>query len=196
MSDVLILNASGEPKSLIPLSVVPWQDAVRLVFLDKARVLKNYDNWVVRSQYLDMPVPSIIIMTEQVKWNKTLKYSRQNVYLRDDFTCQLQSTRRCKEVKGKVKITELTIDHVLPKSLGGKTNWTNVCTSCKDCNSDKGADKSIVPKKIPHRPSYYEMLAKRKHLPITIRDVEWKCYIDWPDELIKVLPQPTGSPNG
>jgi len=188
--DTLLLNADGTPLSSVPLSVVTWQVAMRLVFLGKVRVLKDYDHWTVRSQHLEMKVPSIVMMTEQVKWSKHLKYSRANVYLRDDFTCQLQSTRRCKEVGGKVKLSELTLDHVVPRSNGGKTNWTNVCASCKDCNSDKGNDGKIVPKKMPKKPSYYEILNKRKNLPIHIRDEEWKFYIDWPDHLIKVTPQP------
>lgn len=192
MSDVLILNASGEPLSHIPLSIIPWQDAMRLMFLEKVRVLKTYDNWIVRSQFLEMKVPSIVIMTEQVKWRKTLKYSRSNIYLRDDFTCQLQITGRCKDAHGKVKFTELTLDHVVPRSSGGSTSWTNVCTSCKECNSQKGSDASIVPKRMPIKPSYYDILAKRKTMPIHIRDEDWAHYIAWPAHLIKILPQPCG----
>lgn len=188
--DTLLLNADGTPLSHVPLSVVTWQVAMRLVFLEKVKVLKEYDHWTVRSQHLEVGVPSIVIMTEQVKWSKHLKYSRANVYLRDDFTCQLQTTRRCKGVQGKIKLAELTLDHVVPRSAGGKTNWTNVCTSCKECNSEKGNDGSIVPKKMPKKPSYYEILAKRKNLPIHIRDEEWKFYIDWPEHLVKVVPQP------
>jgi len=193
MSDVLLLNADGMPLSLVPLSVVTWQVAMRLVFTDKVKVLKEYDDWVVRSQHLSMPVPSIVIMSEQVKWSKTLKYSRTNVYLRDDFTCQLQTTNRCKDRQGKTKLIDLTLDHVVPRSLGGKTTWTNVTTSCKSCNSDKGADDTIVPKKMPVKPTYYQILAKRKTLPIHIRDEEWKYYIQWPEHLVKVVSHTQGA---
>jgi 5-methylcytosine-specific restriction endonuclease McrA len=191
--DTLLLNADGMPISHNPLSVVPWTDAVRLYWLGKVKILKEYDHWVVRSQHLELKVPSIVIMTEQIKWSKGLKYSRNNVYLRDDFTCQLQSTWRCKEAKGKVKLTELTLDHVVPRAKGGKTNCTNCCTSCKTCNSEKGSDERIVPKKMPHKPTYYEILAKRKKLPIHVRDAEWAYYIDWPEDLIRVSTQP-GTP--
>ncbi len=186
MSDVLLLNADGTPMSQNPLSVVPWQDALRLLFQEKVKVLKSYDNWVIRSQHLEMQVPSIIIMTEQVKWNRQLKYSRNNVYLRDDYTCQLQITSRCRAAGGKAKIAELTLDHVVPRSKGGKTTWANVCTSCKACNGDKGDNERIVPKKMPQRPSYYEILAKRKTQPIYVNDEDWKFYIDWPPDLILV----------
>jgi len=188
--DTLLLNANGMPLTHVPLSVIPWQKAFYLVFLEKVRVLKEYDEWTIHSQRIEMKVPSIIIMTEQIKYDKQLKYSRQNVFLRDDFTCQLQSTNRCKERGGKVKPTELTLDHVIPRSQGGITSWVNVCTSCKECNSSKGNNEKIVPKKKPYKPSYYEILKKRKTLPIQIRDEEWKHYIDWPEHLIRVMPQP------
>lgn len=193
MADTLLLNASGQPLSLVPLSVVSWQVAMRLIFTDKVKVLKEYDDWVVRSQHLEMPVPSIIIMTSQVKWDKELKYSRTNVYLRDDFTCQLQSTWQCKERHGKTTVDDLTLDHVIPKSHGGVTSWTNVTTSCKACNSDKGDDRSIVPKKMPKKPSYYEILAKRKAFPIHIKDPEWAHYVAWPEHLITVVPHQHGA---
>lgn len=189
MSDVLLLNADGQPMSQIPLSVLPATKALQMLYLGKVRVLKEYDDWVIRSQNLEIKVPSIVMMTRHVKWDRKVKYSRGNIYLRDDFTCQLQSTNRCKEMKGKGhKVGELTLDHVVPRSLGGKSNWKNVCTSCKECNSNKGNDARIVPKKMPYVPTYYEILAKRKTLPLHIREEEWKFYIDWPDELVTVIP--------
>jgi len=187
--DTLILNKDGSPLSLVPLSVVNWQVAIRLLSLGKVKVLKDHEDWVVRSQKLEMFVPSIVICTDYVKWNKRIKYSRTNVYLRDDFTCQLQTTSRCKEHHGKVKIAELTLDHVVPRSKGGKTNWTNVITACKDCNADKGNDHTIVPKKMPHKPTYYEILAKRKKHPVRVRDLEWAYYLgDWDPSLVQVIP--------
>ncbi len=193
MADVLVLNSDGQPLSLVPLSVVSWQIALRLVFTEKVKILKEYDDWVVRSQHLEMPVPSIVIMSEQVKWAKTLKYSRNNVYLRDDFTCQLQHTSRCKDRHGKAHITDLTLDHVVPKSHGGPTNWTNVVTCCKTCNSEKGNDHTIVPKKKPIKPTYYQILAKRKNLPIHIKDEDWKFYLQWPEHLVTVVPHQKGA---
>lgn len=188
MSDTLILNASGQPMSHFPLSVVPATKALRLVYQGKVSVLKEYDDWVIRSAKLEINVPSIIMMNKQVKWVKEIKYNRGNIYLRDDFTCQLQYTSYCRSVHGKVKFTDLTLDHVIPQSHGGKTNWKNICTSCKACNSAKGNDASIVPKRPPHKPTHYEILAKRRTLPIYIRDEGWRYYIDWPEELVKLVP--------
>lgn len=188
--DTLQLNANGMPLSQIPLSVLPWHEAVAMVYKGKATVLKEYDHWRVRSQLLDMKVPSIIMMTKQVAWDKKLKYSANNVFIRDDYTCQLRITGKCQDMHGKWKAEFLTIDHVLPRSHKGGTNWLNVCTACKDCNSKKGNDPTILPKIMPYQPSYYQILKKRKTLPIYIRDEEWRYYIDWPEHLINVQAQP------
>lgn len=185
--DTLILNADGRPLSLIPLSVIPWQSSIRLIFLEKVKVLKEYDDWVLRSQRMEMKVPSILMMSEHVRWTRQPKYNRSNVYLRDNFTCQLQASRKCRELGGQVPYHELTLDHVVPKSQGGKTNWTNICTSCKECNSEKGNNEEVRPSKKPHKPTYYELLAKRRNLPVYIRDPEWAHYIDWPEHLIKLV---------
>ncbi len=134
-----------------------------------------------------MKVPSILMMSEHVRWTRQPKYNRSNVYLRDNFVCQLQATRKCREIGGQVPYNELTLDHVVPKSQGGKTNWVNICTSCKECNSEKGNNQEIRPAKKPHRPTYYELLAKRRNLPVYIRDPEWAHYIDWPENLIRLI---------
>lgn len=187
--DTLILNKDGSPLSVIPLSVVSWQDSMRLLALDKVRVLKEYDDWIVHSQKLKVKVPSIVICTDYVKWTKKVKYSRANVYLRDDFTCQLQNTQRCKDNEGRTKLEDLTLDHVVPRSKGGKTTWLNVVTSCKTCNSNKGNDAKIVPKRLPHKPTYYEIFAKRKKHPVRVRDPEWAVYLgEWDQSLVQVVP--------
>lgn len=184
--DTLVLNSDGSPLSYIPLSVVSWQVALRLLFTDKVTVLKEYDDWNVRSQHISMKVPSIIMMIDHIKWSKQVKYNRSNVYARDNYRCQLRITRRCKSVDGYVKHNDLTLDHVVPRSYGGKSIWTNVCASCKECNSEKGNDRSILPKTEPKKPNYYEILARRKSQPLYIRDEAWKMYIDWPDENVVV----------
>ena len=79
--DTLLLNSDAQPLSYVPISVVTWQVAMRLLTTYKVSVLKSYDDWFVRSQYLEMPVPSIVMCTKQVKWKKQLKYSSSNIFL-------------------------------------------------------------------------------------------------------------------
>lgn len=178
--DTLILNKDGTPLSMLPLSVVSWQVAIRLLTLDKVRVLKDHDDWTVRSPSLELKVPSVLLTTDYIKWNRHVKYNRSNIFLRDDFKCQF-----CGKSPS---ISQLTLDHVVPKSHGGPTSWSNCSTACKDCNSRKGNDASIVPKIMPRRPSYYELVAKRRKYPVRIRDEYWKNFLGWPEELVQLTP--------
>lgn len=192
MSDVLVLNSDGTPLSTMPLSVIDWQSAIRLVFIDKVKVLSVYEGWVVRSPNTTMNVPSIVMMTDYIRWNRRIKYSRMNVFLRDNFECQLQSTSRCRMKVGKgYSINDLTVDHVIPKSFGGKTTWTNVTTACQDCNSHKGNDSRIKPKIKPYRPTYYNLVANRQKHPLVIRDLKWMTYLNWSDDLVEYQPKNT-----
>jgi len=143
-------------------------------------MVKEHAEWIVNSPSISMNVPSVLITSDYIKWNRHIKYNRNNVLLRDDYTCQY-----CGDTPTHV---QLTLDHVVPKSHGGKTTWKNVSTSCKPCNSRKGNNASIVPKKTPHRPSYYELAAKRLKQPVRIRDEYWLNYIDWPSDLITLNP--------
>ena len=184
--DTLVLNADCAPLTYVPLSVVPWQAAIKLIYTDKATVLKTYDDWVVRSQHLALNVPSIVMTTEYVRWDRGVKYNRVNIYARDSFQCQLQITHACKKVNGHVRLSDLTIDHVVPRSLGGKSVWQNVSTSCKHCNWEKGNDASIVPAVMPHKPTYHEVVARRKLQPLYVREESWLDYIDWPKDRVIV----------
>ena len=185
MSDTLILNADGNPLSVVPLSVVSWQTAIRLAYQDKVRVVNSYEDWEVSSPSETWKVPSIVMCTDFVKWNRVVKYNRTNVLLRDLFTCQL-----CGD---KPPVAQLTLDHVLPRIHGGKTNWTNIVTACKKCNHDKGSNKHIIPKKMPEKPNYYELCAKRMRFPITIRDESWLTFLAWPEDKVEYRPPRKGA---
>jgi hypothetical protein len=79
----------------------------------------------------------------------------------------------------------LTLDHVLPRIHGGKTNWTNIVTACKACNHNKGSNKNIKPKKMPEKPNYYQLMANRMKFPLTVRDESWLNYLAWDRELVE-----------
>ena len=194
--DTLVLNGDATPLTYLPISVIPWQHAIKLMYAGRVRVIKTYDDWAVRSQHLTLAVPSIIMMTEYLHYNRHVKYNRGNIYTRDGYRCQLQITPECKRAGGKVGISELTIDHVVPKSLGGPNSWANVATSCKACNWRKGANASIRPSKDPARPSYYELVAQRKTMPVFVRDIEWNDYLGWPQDKVVVTANHTLVENG
>lgn len=180
MSDTLILNKDATPLSIVPMSIVDWQTAIRLAYQDKVRILHSYEDWEVRSPSVTWKVPSVVMTTDFIKWTRAIKYNRTNILLRDDFTCQLCGKRP--------PLSLLTLDHVLPRIHGGKTNWTNIVTACKDCNHKKGSDKRIRPAKMPVKPNYYELMAKRMKYPIIVRDTNWLMYLRWPEELVELKP--------
>jgi len=179
MTDVLILNQDAQPLSVVPFSVVPWQTAVRLAYQDKVNVVHEYEDWEVRSPSTTLKVPSVVMTTQYIKWNRMVKYTRNNVLLRDDFTCQYCGDNHAKSTD------ELTLDHVVPRAHGGKTSWTNIVSACKPCNHGKGDNKKIVPKRMPTKPSYYELMAKRMKYPLIIKDESWLLYLQWPEKLIE-----------
>jgi 5-methylcytosine-specific restriction endonuclease McrA len=88
MADTLVLNADGLPVSVLPLSTINWQESIKYMVLEKAVVLHWHDNWIVRSARWETPVPSVIILRDYMKIKTTVRFSRSNVYLRDNGQCQ------------------------------------------------------------------------------------------------------------
>jgi 5-methylcytosine-specific restriction endonuclease McrA len=169
MSDTLLLNQDGRPLRMLPPSTLTWQDAVKALWLDKVVVMKNHDDWVVRSQKLILPVPSIVMTKEYISPQVGVNFNRKMVYLRDEFTCQY-----CGE---EFETDDLTLDHVIPKSQGGKLEWDNVVTACCSCNFMKGAGL-MRPLSEPRQPNYWEMARKaRERMNFRMRDPAWAEYI-------------------
>jgi 5-methylcytosine-specific restriction endonuclease McrA len=71
---------------------------------------------------------------------------------------------------------ELTLDHVLPISRGGKTSWENIVSACNPCNSRKGS-KLIKPNKLPYQPTYYELANNRKKIEFDIKHPSWANWL-------------------
>ena len=170
MSDTLVLNADGQPVSYLPLSTINWQEAIRYMVLDKADVLMYHDNWIVHSARWETQVPSVIMLREYMKAKSTVRFSRGNVYLRDNGHCQYCGDH--------VERKDSTLDHVHPISKGGKTSWENCVTACGPCNADK-ADKinTHKPKIKPYKPDYFELVNKRKKQGFSVRFEEWLQFI-------------------
>jgi 5-methylcytosine-specific restriction endonuclease McrA len=169
VSDTLVLNADGMPVSVLPLSTINWQEAIRYMVLEKADVLFWHDNWIVHSATWETPVPSVIMLRDYMKPKAAVRFSRSNVFLRDGYKCQY--------CYSKLEKKECTLDHVLPTSHGGKTTFENTVTSCSPCNANKGANKKIVPKTKPYRPDYYDLVNKRKKEGFQVRFKEWLQFI-------------------
>lgn len=175
INTTLVLNADASPVSVVPLSTVHWQDAVRILVLNRAIALENYDKWVIRSPSIQLRMPSVIMLSQYQQHNGKIEFSRQNVILRDMYTCQY-----CKE---KFAFHDLTFDHVIPRRNGGKTTWNNIVSACYNCNQTKAHHVKMKPNINPRRPNYWELSSNRKFFPITIPDSSWIAYMGWEGEI-------------
>ena len=172
----LILNADYRPLSYFPLSLWPWQEAVKAVYLERVNVAAEYEE-VVRSEKLILPLPSVIVLKSYVVPTKTVPFTRANLFLRDEFTCQYCGG------KGK----DLTFDHVVPKSRGGKTRWDNVVAACQACNLRKAAKTTTQAgfklKKVPTKPSPEVLLNKGKKFPPSDMHKSWGDFLYFEKDL-------------
>lgn len=172
----LLLNASYEP-----LKVISWQRAVELMFNDKVVVLEEYDS-EVRSAYLCFKTPAVVALKSYVNVRPDVKFSRKNIYLRDEFQCQYCGSY-ARELRGGTK--DLTFDHVVPRSRGGLTSWTNIVTACWRCNhrkSDRTPEEARMALiKFPVKPKSLPMFTLR--LPGPKTPDEWRNYLYWESPL-------------
>jgi 5-methylcytosine-specific restriction endonuclease McrA len=169
MAATLLLNADGLPVSYMPLSTLTWEDSIKYLVLDKAKVLMFHDNWIVRSARWETQVPSVMMLRDYMKPKMTVRFSRSNVYLRDGGNCAYCG----KHIERK----ESTLDHVQPVSKGGKTTWENCVTACAPCNSYKSDHLHFKPKFKPYKPDFYELVNKRKKEEFNVRYKEWQQFI-------------------
>ena len=116
---VLVLNADFRA-----MSICSAQKAFILVFLDKAEVVKKAENVFFRTINKVFPIPSVIRLRDYVNVPfRGVLLNRNNIFRRDLNMCVYCGANK-----------DLTLDHVLPKSRGGKTSWQNLVTACKKCN--------------------------------------------------------------
>jgi 5-methylcytosine-specific restriction endonuclease McrA len=84
----LILNADAAPISMLPLSIITWEESIKYLVADKASVLEWYDDWIVRSVTWSTRVPAVMMLREYQKKKTAVRFSKQNVFLRDQYRCQ------------------------------------------------------------------------------------------------------------
>ena len=177
-SPALVLNADFRPLSYFPLSIWSWQDAVKAVFLDRVNIVSEYED-EVRSPTFSMRLPSVIALKQYVPLSRRPAFTRFNVFLRDRFTCQY-----CGATPG---ASELTFDHVIPKSRGGHTGWDNVVTACSDCNLIKGnkmpRDCGMVPAVAPVEPTNHQLQSNGRSFPPNYLHESWRDFLYWDSEL-------------
>jgi len=168
-SRTLLLNSTYEP-----LKVISWQRAITLAWLGKVEVVRTYDR-DVRSVTLKFRMPAVVRLLRFIRRKRPqVSFSRRNLFLRDHGHCQYCGQTR--------EPSELTYDHVVPRSQGGKTDWTNIVTCCVDCNRKKGGrtpeQAGMRLRRVPRRP---EELPGVLSITVALHTAPeaWRDFLSW-----------------
>lgn len=180
MGHTLVLNANYTPLNVMPISSINWKDAIKVKYLGGAKVLNEYEDWEVHSPSTTIRVPSVMISENYIKTKHVVRFSRINLLIRDNFTCQYCDKH--------LEPRDLTVDHVIPRVRGGTTRWENIVAACYVCNAIKGHKQSMKPRTKPQKPDYFQLVNNAKKLPITIPDESWVPYLQWDSNLITISP--------
>jgi 5-methylcytosine-specific restriction endonuclease McrA len=125
--ETLVLSTAWEP-----VQRITWQRAMVLLTAGRAEVVESYDGRYVRTVRVTFDMPSVVRFVGMTRrWRRrSIRFSRQNVWLRD--------RRRCQYCGVSLERHQSTYDHVVPRCHGGATSWSNVVIACFGCNQRKG----------------------------------------------------------
>jgi 5-methylcytosine-specific restriction endonuclease McrA len=171
----LVLNADYTPLSYYPLSLWPWQTAIKAMFLERVDIVALYER-EVHSPSRALKLPSVIALRQFVRPNEYPAFTRFNLFLRDRVRCVYCGSAR-----------ELTFDHVIPRAQGGRTTWENVATACAPCNLRKGGrtpfEAHMHPHRDPIRPTSWQLQEHGRAFPPNYLHDSWRDYLYWDVEL-------------
>ena len=152
--------------SFTPIEIISWEEAFLLTWLKKAYAIEYSDKWV-HSAREAFQIPSVIVLFRYIEQKFfVLSCTRKNIIIRDENEC-----------RNAFREADLTIDHVIPRSKGGKTTWTNVVMACKPCNQQKRdlllENTTLSLYRLPRKPTYGSIIKKR----IKTSNSKWKEYL-------------------
>jgi 5-methylcytosine-specific restriction endonuclease McrA len=176
----LVLNANFMPLSVFPLYTISAQDAIQRVLNDTAVLVYEYERPILTPSRNDLYWPSVVANKNGFRYADSVKLKRETLYYRDHGVCVY--------CDAPLTMESLSVEHVLPKSRGGKHAWENVVAACTNCNQEKADAMPVgrwVPKKKPYKPNFFQLLEIRKKYPITVYDKNWLQFLpSWTGEVI------------
>jgi len=149
------------------------------MFRESVVVVSEYER-VVHSPTQEIRLPSVLALKEYVPSVQKPAFTRFNLFLRDGFECQY-----CYD---SFKANDLTFDHLIPRSRGGRTLWDNIVTACQVCNTRKGnrlpQECGMTPRREPHQPTIYELQRNGRKFPPNFLHESWGDFLYWDSELV------------
>lgn len=147
MKGVLLLN-----QDYSPLTICSVERAFILVFLKKAELMTEAEDKSIRTISKAYPMPAVIRLHHYIHLPyRSVVLTRQNIFKRDRFSCQYCGSGK-----------NLTLDHIMPRSRGGHSSWSNLVAACRRCNTIKGnrtpEEAGLFLKGKPHKPTYLMFL--------------------------------------
>lgn len=173
-SRVLLLNGS----TWEPLSVITVPRAINLILAGKAVVVEQSGHFLrtVRDKY---PIPSVIALRTYMNVpRRRAHWSRKGVLIRDGYICIYCGTQPGAVERGKVMTkSDFTVDHILPRSRGGRDQWTNTACACYTCNHRKG---NRLPNEAGMKLSWEPKTPRTSYLVIAVGSGPdaWRRYIE------------------
>jgi len=154
-----------------PMKILRWEDAVKMRYEGTAEVVAEYEQ-EIRSPSVTWKMPAVMRLRRMPRTGKRgVKFSRVNVYQRDGYRCQYCSDR--------FPASALSYDHVVPRAAGGRTEWTNIVTACRPCNTRKDSktcdEAGMWPRTEPRRPKSLPLTAPR--IDPDTAPVEWHAFL-------------------
>ncbi|MFQ3568645.1 MAG: HNH endonuclease [Aggregatilineales bacterium] len=172
---VLLLNG----RTWEPLSIITIPRAINLLLAEKAIVVEQTGKFLrtVRDKY---PVPSVIALRSYVNVpRRQAHWSRRGILVRDGYTCIYCGVQPGSTVRGKTLVkSDFTVDHIIPRSRGGKDQWGNTACACYACNHRKG---DRLPHEAGMRLRWEPKTPRTSYLVVAIGSGmdAWKRYIEF-----------------
>jgi 5-methylcytosine-specific restriction endonuclease McrA len=166
-ANVLVLNQNYEP-----LTICSVKRALVMLFCGRVESIADRDGHRIRTVSTSVPCPSVVRVDRYVRRPRTdVLLSRRNIIKRDNHTCQYCGTRG----------GPMTVDHIIPRTMGGTDRWSNLVCACMKCNNRKGdrtpRQAGMTLLRRPRRPNHVTYM----QLLVSPRDRAWKPYLFLPD---------------
>lgn len=171
MTAVLLLNASYEP-----LSIIPQRRALALLMRERVDAATD-DAITIQGVTGSFDIPSVMRLRRYINVpRRGARWSRKAVLQRDNFKCIYCGVEAGQQRKGSViRRNDFTVDHIIPRSRGGRSTWGNTACACPSCNNRK-ADRTPHEMNMPMR---WEPKTPRVNYLIASSDIPaaWKIYL-------------------